>query len=335
MAKVAAGSIPEKVCFVFSDEKDEPIGSPWEIDHYDHLETKKTLKEKVIPTTIIEYGDEKALQDTVAQIERVYYGSTVKPKATVEVLDNLPITNVRLLNTNNYINSYRALIGKHLINLDGDVLMDVLLQTGVAPGAILQGEFIWAKMKPGMKLVRVDSELHRLIQEFESKKDLRPVGKRDLELGSIYQDKKKKKAIFLGYVNTTAYVHNYSAKDFNFEKKFHKKSMLFFQIREFEDLEKNLQKMIEANSSYDFKIKKAHTYIEKIGKVEVPDDLIESIRAKFYKEIREKVVEFSQNKMSAGSLRSNISWTSEFINLYPFNGKEVEAFDVKKLLLFS
>ncbi len=237
MSNVAMGSLPEKICYVHSNKKIKVnVGCEWDFkSDNDKLQTQKV---DVFYTFPADNSDKKML-------ERAEKWATLYDKdVSFDVINNAPIQNVNLLSLEERGNggrAYKVIIGDYYVDLREDVLMDVLLQTGVAPGGVLQGEFIWSKQGAQMKLIRVGSELHRLISEYDSKKDIKPIDKNDLEVGGVYQTKRKEKAIFVGYVNTTVYktfndkkLKAYNRKDvdvkYDFKIKKLKKAMLFYKI---------------------------------------------------------------------------------------------------------
>lgn len=359
MAKVAVGSIPEKITYVFSDQKEVPVGCEWDIDWRETDDGPKTVKQLVTPTFPVDSSDNKTMTRALDWAKNGGWNYDLKQRiiktpSTKEV-DNHPISNVKVLSLEQRGQggrAYKALIDNFYVDLREDVLMDTLLQTGIDPGGVLKGEYVWAKLGSQMKLVRVGSELHRLITEFDSKKDIKPVGKKNLEVGGLYQDRKKNKAVFLGYVNTVKF-QTVSAKSsyqrrgekvtFEFKHTPVKKSLLFYTLNNYETTEASLQKMTADNNSYYFKIKKSHTYIEKINDVTLPEDMIVFLRNRATTEAKEKILEYTghrdpkplHSRIEGPYLEEHIAYTSEYLNLYPYGGKEVEPFDVKKFLLFS
>jgi hypothetical protein len=364
MSKVAVGSIPKEVCYVSSEQQEVSVGCSWDIGGwYDADDENNTAvgKEKVFPTFPIENGDEKSFKRAKewAESHHAYYSDKPK-KITAEsvVVENKPIKKVRLLSLEERGNggrAYKALIdGKYYVDMREDVLMDTILKTGVDAGGILRGEYVWAKMGSQMRLVRVDSELYKLITEFESKKDLKPVGKNDLEVGGIYQDRKKNKSIFVGYVNTCVFSQENSTpnyydrekrvSDFKFKHTLIKKGLLFFDVPAHEkNVDSWAKKMKTEDNSYYFKIKKTHTYIEKVGEVSLPKNIISSLRDKALKEIKNNILKYTGHiptekgygKPDSWTLSSNLCYGSDHFNMTSIDEPPVEPFDVKKYLVFS
>lgn len=358
MSKVAVGSIPEKITYVYSTDSEVPVGCAWDISWYDTDDDggPKTVKQKVTPSFPVDSKDEKSMKRAKEWAEQQYYQ---QPKRTAQYteVDNKPITNIRLLSLEERGNggrAYKALIDeKYYVDLREDVMMDSILKVGVDPNGVLKGEYVWAKLGSQMKIVRVGSELHRLVVEFDSKKDIKPVGKGDLEIGGIYQDRKKNKAIFVGYVNTVVYsnpnkdVDRWEAKrkgqkaTFEYKKSTKKKAMLFYELAGYQKMEESIKEM-KKDSVYYYKIRTSHTYIEKVDQVKIPDDIVEYLRNKARRETKDQVLEYvgkkapKQNytRIDDWHLEETVAYNSDHLNLYPY-GTDVNQFDVKTLLTFS
>lgn len=362
MSKVAVGYFPEKISYVCSEEEEVAVGCAWDISWYEPEDDDgpKTTKIKVLPAFPVDSTDEKSMKRAVAWAESGYYdyqtNKTHTRKHTTKEVDNEPIKNVKVLSLEERGNggrAYKALIGKYYVDLREDVMMDTILQVGIAPGGILQGEYVWAKMGSQMKLVRIGSEVHRLLEEFCSKKDMKPIGKKELEVGGVYRDRKKNMAIFIGYVNTTifkeekrptSWAEREKAKaTFNFEQTPIKKGMLFYNVYDFEGLEKSVKQMKSKDSNYQFDIKRSHTFIEKVKDITIPNDIIAYLRNKSLKAVKESILEYTGHKqpkqgyakIDEWTLSQTISYDSKWLNLYPYEDEAVNPFDVKKFLLFS
>jgi hypothetical protein len=359
MSKVAVGSIPEKITYVFAEQVEVAVGCEWDISWYENDDGPKTVKQKVTPAFPVDSTDTKTMARAISWATSDGWDYDTKQrkvkKHDSKELENKPLKEVKVLSLEQRGQggrAYKALIENFYVDLREDVLMDTLLQAGVEPGGILKGEYVWAKMGSQMKLVRVGSELHRLIVEFDSKKNVKPVGKKDLEIGGVYQDRKKNKAIFVGYVNTVvfkslsdkpSYQRRGEKVTFEYKQNPIKKAMLFYDVYDFEKMEKNIKDMKKSERDYSYKIKKSHTYIEKVDQVKIPDDIIEYLRNKATKEAKEKILEYTGHKAPKDNyqridgpyLEEHIAYSSDHLNMYPYGGKEVDPFEVKKFLLFS
>lgn len=340
MAEVIAGSIPEEICYVYSNESE--------------VTNAHGVKIKVFSSFPVDNSNKKMLErgEKWVKTSRNYYKKDIVAK--FDAVENKPITNIKILSLEcrGEGRAYKIVIDKYYVDLREDVLMDTILQTGIAPGGVLQGEYIWAKVGSQMKLILIGSKLYNSIVEFSSKNNIKPIVKNDLEIGGVYQDKRKNKAVFIGYVNTTVLLlkddkqpfFNRKFTNFDFKLKPIKKGMLFYEIPYYYSFKKSIDSIKKyEDSEHNFKIKRSHTYIEKVDQVEIPDDLVFLLRQTCLDKIKNNILEYTGHKDPKNNytridnylLENNIEYYSEYLNLYPFDGKKVEVFDIKKYLIFS
>lgn len=356
---VVVGSIPDKVCYVHCGLKEVPIGCMWDIEYGPEA---KTIKESVLPTFPADNSDEKMKSTAINWAKSNYRYNNINvntiPDPDKDIVNNDSITGIKVLSVEHRGNNgraYKALIGKYYVDLREDVVMDTMLQSGVNAGGVLNGEFVWAKCGSQMKLVRVGSELHRIIVEYDSKKNIKLISKNQLEVGTIYQTRKKQQALFLGCVDTIELrnLHNDTSvgtlysyqKDYNSNKYLEftetklTKQMLFLDIYDFNSLESNLEPLIKVNKSdyhhYYFNMRKSHTYIEKVKSIELDADVLEMIRSNCLNKVKLDVLKFINNSMNAYNLSHIITSYSKFINMSLHKTKPKEVFDLKKYLIFS
>ncbi len=357
MSKAVSGSIPEKIVYVCAKEREVNVGCAWDISwHAD--EKSKNVTMKVLPAFPVDSKDPKGKETAIRWAEAGHYDYKTKQQITnphqEEEFDNSPITGIKVLSLEERGQggrAYKVVINdKFYVDMREDVMMDAMLKSGISPGGILNGTFVWAKVGSHTKIVRVGSELHKMVVEFDSKKDMRPIGKRALEFGGLYQDRKKNMAVFLGYVNTTVYRSNETRPawgvreslkpKFDFNHTFLKKQMLFYEVNQYDGLDKSLAQMKNDRRNYGYRIRKSHSYIEKIKDVEVPNDITDFLRKQARHEIKDHILEYTGDKKSqyrrdAWNLCDSTCSLSEMLNLYAFEANPVELFDIKKFLLFT
>jgi len=341
--KVVMGSIPKKVFYACAQPHEVVVGCYWDIN-YDQYSPKPNTTVRAVPAFPLDFLDATMKRNALewVRVANLNINRNSPPPAEFIEIDNDPIKQVKILSSYS-MDTYKVLVDGYYLHLKEDVLMDTIIQAGIDPGGILKGEFIWAKIKSQMKLIRVGSELHRLILEFESKKDKKAIKKKSLEVGGIYQDKKKRRAVFLGYVNTNRYVTHgnvYAQTNLSaltYDIKTEKKSMLFYRLSSYNTREEQLKDLENLTApSYNLILKKSHAYIEKIDYVALPADMISLVRRKSLNEMKMAIVNYA-NKGASGYI-SNLIWnfinSSPYFNMYPYKTPEVELFDMKKLLLF-
>lgn len=329
-SKAAVGYIPKKICYVYSDEEEVHVGCHWDVDWID---TSKNVTVKAFPAFPIEDGDEKSKIRAVVWAEKSYINED-KKIVKFELIDNEPVSGIRVLSVEE--GTYKVLVGQYYVDMREDVLMDTIIKDGIQKDGILPATYVWAKFQSQLRLVRVGSELYKLIVEFESKKDIKPISK--LEVGGIYQTRKKEKSIFIGYVNTTIFETTKKSWDekanFKFKKIPIKKAMLFYDLF-------NSDFSVDLSAPSQFKIKKTHSFIEKLDQVLVPDNIVEMLRAKALKDVKSLLLAHTGHDnpddliISERVLEEWIARQSDHLNLYAYEAPPVQLFDIKKYLLFT
>jgi hypothetical protein len=103
--------------------------------------------------------------------------------------------------------AYKAVLpfGDFYVDLREDVLLDTLLTVGVEPGGVLNGEYVFGKVRSQMKLVRVGSDLHEVLYESMRRAEMKPIGKDDITYGGVYETKSGTKYLCCGMVSTVEY----------------------------------------------------------------------------------------------------------------------------------
>lgn len=81
-----------------------------------------------------------------------------------------------------------------------DVFLEALMTQGIRPGGYLNGEFIFGIKGSQIRLVRVGSHLHSLLDDGSRRKTLAPIPDKDLVVGKLYQNKAGKTGMFCGWV---------------------------------------------------------------------------------------------------------------------------------------
>lgn len=351
MAKIAVGTIPEKISYVYSAPLEVYTGCYWDIDQY--TQTGDTVT--VYPTYPVGSDLEKDLEKAKQWAEGKRTQWDLKQKkhvistdsVSVETFDNGEIKDVKVLSMEHRGNggrAYKILVdGKYYVDLREDVLLDIMLKTGISPGGILGGTFTWAKLGNQLRIVRIGSELHSLIEDSNKKKSYPKIGKKDLKVGGIYQSRKGERGVFLGYVNSMSYLDKNDG--FTFARVPIKKQMLFFEPFHDSDVQSELDRSGRhmKDMRWFFKIMKSHTFIEKIGEVKIDKDYVDIVRQFSIKEIKDDILEFTGHKapehafakMHKSTLISNVCYNSIKLNLSRYGEPLQEPFEIKKFLLFS
>ena len=340
--KIAVGTIPVQINYVYSAPEQVVAKSSWD-------DTKNKTSITVNSSYPVEVGDEKSLDRAKKWAEYLNVCSwdrkAIKHIAQIATFNNDPLENLKLISLESRGESgraYKVLINdKYYVDLREDVLMDVMISVGVKPGGILGGSFIWAKLGNQMRLVRVGSDLHKMLVDSNNKKDMPKISKNNLEIGGIYRTRLGHCAIFIGYVNTVRYEPKGTSDDFSFIEIPDRKQMLFFSCRQ-DNVEAALAEVADRDLHNNFLMYKAHTFIEKVGDVTITKNYVELIRKYAHDKIKNDVLIYTGHKIPPNKsiinkhmLVGNICYYSNKLNISVYGEPAPELFNVKKYLLFS
>lgn len=345
---IVVGSIPKKITYVYKKPISCDIGCKWDIIQSNN----KQKAIKLHPAFPVDSENKKSM-DTAIKWAKSYSNDSYQ----IKEIDNDQITNVKIICLEirgEGGRAYKIQIDDLLFDLREDVLVDAMIQVGIQPGGILNGKYVWAKVGSQTKLIRVDSELHKLILNYEKNSKTKVISKNDLEIGGVYQDKKKNNYIFLGFVNTTEFISKYKKSDRLYNKYYsnteanlkfsskEEKGLLCF-INCWGDYTKSVSDLLTDKSYSTIEIKKTHSLIRKIGSKKIPKDLISSIREFYLQEIKNQVLQClgvipppkGFSKIGSWDLEYNIIELSKIINMYEVDSDPVNVFNIETLKTFS
>jgi len=272
--KLIVGNIPENVTYIYSDPKtlscfweDDALHGGWE-------------GQEVIPAFCSDSSNAKTMETGKRWAEGGYWAQ--KKSAVQEThRKNDPIKGIKIVSLEARGNGGRAYKvvtpDNFFFDVREDVLMDTMLEAGMDKGGILGGEFVWAKVRSEMKLVRVGSALHKALIGATADRSLKKIGYGDLQVGHVYVGKGAKKYVFLGYVDTTRCVAEPDnsvgwgvRRTYTYHRSEIKNALLLWEQTEFtgEVCEKNI---------YQAEVRPSHSFIKDVGTVDLPANIIQKV----------------------------------------------------------
>ena len=115
--------------------------------------------------------------------------------------DNKPISGVRIVSLERRSQGGRAykVVTKdgHYFDLREDVLLDIISNASIS-NSVISCDLLWCKIGAEMKLIRVDSDLHKHAIESTAVKKAGPIPASQLVAGKIYEMRNGDKVLFLG-----------------------------------------------------------------------------------------------------------------------------------------
>ena len=322
--------IPKKIKYVYGD-------IPTAID----MSSKKI---NVYSACIVDADNPNTLKTAIHNSTKYIsynYSSTfnnpiVKSNPVIEETDNIPITNVKIIgksftNVGSFI--YQALVDdKYLIDLCSNVLLEASINIGINKGK-LKGEYIWAVRNSKMTLIRIGSEAYNMLVEFTQLKLLPILKHSELEVGTVYKNRKGQEAIFLGRINSVSYerlqggweLRNYNVNDnlLCFVKNIYNKNLpnVEDQLKDFK------------NCSYGVTLSKKSDFVKAYYKVEPFDNYMEQIKEFYTSSLKQSILEHSKGKLSKNSMYDSIDYYSKYVNMVESSEKVKVLFDYKKYLV--
>ena len=318
-------SIPKKVAYIYHTRKKVKIGVDWYND-------PQTLK--VNQTFVADYSNPSDVRNAEYAAQR----STYYDKPNVEniglnkdIVDNKPINNIKLISLSLDRMDYNVLVDdKYYVNIRRDILADVLINNEVKKG-VINAEFIWASSGKVLKLVRVDSDLHKNLLKAVSRNSLHVISDNKLEIGGIYASKRIDAAVYMGRVSTSRYKNTYSQNKY---RKINGHLFCYLTIQQFASF--SGLKSIENINPYSFKLVTNHSFREKIGSSELNFDAISWAKNLMKADFKTRFCKTLVNhRRDINYLYYRWQTELDLINMYKFGSTPLKPFDVKKYIILS
>lgn len=271
----------------------------------------------------------------------------------LETKNNVPLTDLQILDSvpGSFGTHYMVLINNNqVIDIKDELLIDIIRNSEITNNGVVSGQFIWAKIAGHLKLIRVGSQLHSDVQDSHNKKFNPKIKNSQFEIGGIYRSRNGTTQVFLGNVRSTIYYLKYTNNShalFDYNVDYDKQYMFFAEITRWNNKKnKKLSDLIgddwninENNSLVRYDLKRSHSFIEKLGNIEVPENMISEVRTMY----KSKVAKYlgSVDMKAAHGVNapmyssSRISGDSMFLNMYAVGSEKVKLFDVNQYLMLS
>lgn len=196
----------------------------------------------------------------------------------------------------------------HSVSIPHDVLINSLLIDGIGSNGMLNGEYVFAIVNRRIKLIRVETGIHKAIQKHIKKRSHKPMSIKDMTVGKVYKTAAGNVGLFLGFVTTETMVVDVpdgikrywnSQNDPNlalkpvdpFTVRFLRQELasLWYPVRVFKWLGKQItedelyQRFIfnfENKPWVNIKVNKSHSYVEEVPgyHLDLPFDVVTHIR---------------------------------------------------------
>lgn len=190
-------------------------------------------------------------------------------------------------------------------SISHDVFLNAILESGLEPGGMLPGKYIFAKFGKLIRPIQVESNLHKAVLDYINDGEKTKIKIKQLQVGEVYATAAGNLGLFLGFVNTELMkvvllpgTERYFSPRENksedplvdFKVKYKEKTLLSlwmdlgnknegYNISP-DALAQQVSKALADKLFYRFSVKDQHRYNDKVSikKVQLPDDIIKRVR---------------------------------------------------------
>jgi len=297
--KIQSGYIPTDIVYVLGSTTE--VTSRWKLAD----QTTEELKYiKVIPASIYVPDDRVKINRAIQQVKRETY---TPDEVKAVMVSNKPLTRVQVVTSEL---SKEGMVYKvttsegYFFEISGDVLLEAMKNMGVEHGGYLKGEYVWAKIRNEMHLIRKDSELFNVLVEQGDRALLSPLPLKTLKPGGVYLSPDGKQGVFLGYVSNEQLALKWPIKNpelyyiFNIEDRAmpmpclsvrKNNSVMLWFIAPYNKLTLDPTNALsnyfkndlsKAHISSSFKLKTSNPFVKQIDQIDIPENIIDLVQAK-------------------------------------------------------
>jgi len=216
-------------------------------------------------------------------------------------IHNEPVGGVRIVGLSHRGNGGRAYKviypPNYLVDFREEVLLDVMYNNGVAPGGVLNGQYVWSVNNSQMKLIRMGSDTYKELSVADDLSKLKRISIKDLKPGFVYVGKSGPPSVFIGFVSTLfmkpIWNFNYDIGGYGRTltriETTKRKAMLWFKSNRsknntLENLSDKLTKYlgyiqdVKVLDYWYMSIENGHNARKEIGSITIPKDVVYIIR---------------------------------------------------------
>lgn len=297
-----SASIPEKIFF----KKDTTgyrynrIRNDWAfLPEKNIYQTQNSLKDKTYKFNVFSSNDAKAKSYTLKNGYIEEENVAIRLKLVGYAMPG------RVYDTRRYELIVATPNGIHF-SISHDVFLNAVLESGLEPGGMLPGKYIFVKFAKSVRPVQIESNLYKAVLDLEKDKEKKKIKIKNMQVGDVYATGAGNLGLFLGFINTEAMkvVNLPPSAEKHFYSKIHstKDPLVDFGIRYKEKtllslwmdignkneghnvspsyLAQEVTKALSGKLHYRFVVKNQHRYNDKVSdkRTILPDDVIQKVR---------------------------------------------------------
>lgn len=194
MTKIV-GTIPEKIIYIHAYDEELP---------------EKRYLGICRPAYVSDAVNNKTIETGKRWALGYNYNHRKEEDIILDEFENNPFSGVKLFELEKRSEggrAYKVLVhDKYYVDFREDVLVDCMLNariSGQKEYALIEGEFIFARVGAEMKLVRIGSDLHNELIQSTQEKTKKKISK--LEIGKLYSSRNSESAIYCGQAHILSF----------------------------------------------------------------------------------------------------------------------------------
>ena len=345
-SNIRIGDIPTKLVYIYGEGSKKKIKRHM----WDRIDVPIDEDVEVIPAFCTSATNNKSIETGKHWATKAIYKWDEKAQRSIQVstqepvikaVDNKPLVGLKIVNLETHSQggrAYKVVTNEGFyFDLREDVLLDTILRVGIQPGGVLDGEFLWARVGSQMKLIRANSELHKALKETTIRGKKKKIPNSELEVGTIYRTKSGITKVLLGFVDTKVYgktqetyeyqrgswawgVNNRLIKPSKYYSRTQKNHGLWLELHNSEIDQKTFDTKLQSSgiNTWGYSISKNHSFIESIGKLIVPTDVIQIKKEQAYTYIKNANAKYACLQLERFEPRRHDFYSSYVINASAF-----------------
>jgi len=202
-------------------------------------------------------------------------------------------------------------------------LLDIIEHGGIQKGGLIKEPLVWVGSGKYPKLTRLGSDTYEFYRRKQELSNKGPIKRNLLKVGSIYETQAEWKGVYLGQVNTIAFIEQPKFSGIIYCRE-RQNQMLWMECSpEVPEHESALTtyiknpKQLILNSRCQLKVKASHTFkLDREETIDIPLNIVELLREMYLRELQQCI-----------KLRLLWSWglcdNSKYLNMVPVTEKPI------------
>lgn len=223
------------------------------------------------------------------------------------------------------------------IFIDPKLIVDCAINGAISNGGTAIGPFKFIDCGGTIQLVRKNGDLYKQAEVYVRRQKAKKLSTKTFEQGGVYVTPGGKSWMYLDKVDTVLVQRSWKSGKYEAKETDISNARMFVAITE--NVNKIISKIVSGEIyPYNFSFKKSHSFVDSIGKYELPQNLIFGLRNSMRKKLKTRIAELSVDSNNM-YIKHNVEYEYhryiELINVHYNNEKDFEKFNLNKYMIMS